>query len=286
MNFRPHPVLRITFVLLATAAFLYACSKGGGGTTPPPSNSCSGVTITVTGSATDADAGLTNGSVTVSASGGSSPYTFSLNGGAFQSSGTFGSLAKGSYTITAKDSKGCTGSGSFTVNEKVVSGGCAGVSIVVSATAGNSDPCTPSGTVTASATGSTGFTFSIDGGAFQATGTFNNVSTGSHTITAKDGGGCSNNTTVNLGALSAGPNFQAARSVIQTNCAVAGCHTGGAPTGGINFSVDCNIVANKDRIKARAIDANPSIMPPTGALPQTDRDKITAWINAGGRFTD
>jgi hypothetical protein len=61
-----------------------------------------------------------------------------------------------------------------------------------------------------------------------------------------------------------------------------GCYS----QGGINFTVDCNIVLNKDRIKARAIDGNPSIMPPTGALPQADKDKITNWINAGGRFTD
>jgi uncharacterized membrane protein len=54
----------------------------------------------------------------------------------------------------------------------------------------------------------------------------------------------------------------------------------------MNWTVDCNIVANKDRIKARAVDASPSAMPPTGLMPASERQKITDWINAGGKFTD
>jgi hypothetical protein len=267
----------------AVVAFLYACSKGGdsGGGTPP--NPCAGVTISVTGTVTDADAASSNGSVAASASGGAASYTFSLNGGAFQGSGTFGSLAKGTYTITAKDSKGCTGSASFTVNEKNV---CAGVTITLTATATNSDPCSASGVITATAGGSSGYTYSLNSGAFQASNVFNGVAVGNYTVNVKDAAGCTKSTTVSVTAVAAGPLFQAARSVIQTNCATAGCHTGGSAAGGISFSVDCNIVINKDRVKARAIDGNPSFMPPTGPLPQADRDKITAWINAGGRFTD
>ena len=105
-------------------------------------------------------------------------------------------------------------------------------------------------------------------------------------MNVKDAAGCTKSTTVSVNAVAAGTLFLAARSVIQNNCATAGCHSGGAPAGGISFSNDCNIVINKDRVKARAIDGNPSFMPPTGPLPQADRDKITAWINAGGRFTD
>ena len=52
----------------------------------------------------------------------------------------------------------------------------------------------------------------------------------------------------------------------------------------MNWKVDCNIVANKDRIKIRAVEQG--TMPPTGALPQSEKDKITAWINAGGKITD
>ena len=45
-----------------------------------------------------------NGSFTVSGSGGTSPYQYSKNGGStYQSSGTFGSLAPGTYKVSIKD---------------------------------------------------------------------------------------------------------------------------------------------------------------------------------------
>ncbi len=271
--------LKIFSVVLILGIVFYACSKSDA----PPANPCAGVTITVTATTTNTDAGASTGSIAATASGGSGSSTFSIDGGAFQSSGTFANLAKGAHTVVAKDSKGCTGSGSFTVNE---TDPCVGVTLTISATSTNSDPCAPSGVVTATGAGSTNLTFSVDAGPFQASNIFNNISSGNHTVNVKNGTGCVKNTSITVNPLSAGALFIAARTIIQNNCAVATCHTGGSPAGGINFSVDCNIVLNKDRVKARAIDGSPSIMPPTGALPQGDRDKITAWINAGGRFTD
>lgn len=282
MNRSQLGLLKALGFALFVSMVIYACSKGDGGTTTPP-NPCAGVTITVTGTVTDAGAGTNNGSIVASSTGGSGAMTYNIDGGAFQASGTFNNLAKGSHTIDAKDSKGCTGSASFTVGETNV---CAGVNIVLSAAGTASDPCAPNGTITATASGSTGFTYSIGTGAFQASNVFNNIAPGTYTINVKDAAGCSKNTTVTIAAVAAGPLFTAARGVIQTNCAIAGCHTGSAPTGGISFSVDCNIVLNKDRVKSRAIDGVPSIMPPTGPLPQADKDKINAWLAAGGRFTD
>ena len=81
----------VTAILLAGLVF-FACSKGG--EPPPTPNPCAGVTITVSGTVTDADVGQNNGSIAASASGGSG-FTFSVDGGAFQGSGTFNNLAKG-----------------------------------------------------------------------------------------------------------------------------------------------------------------------------------------------
>ena len=79
-----------------------------------------------------------------------------------------------------------------------------------------------------------------------------------------------------------GPLFTAVKTLMQANC--QSCHNGSNANGGKDWTVDCNIVANKARIKARAVDEG--TMPPTGPLPQSEKDKITAWINAGGRITD
>jgi len=276
----PFALLKGLAFVLFVSAIIYACSKGGDEPTPSP---CTGVTISVTATVTGADVGVNNGSIAASASGGSGAVTYSIDGGAFQASGTFNGLAKGNHTVTAKDNRGCTGSASFAVNE---TNACAGITITLTAVSTNSDPCAPNGVITATAAGSTNFTYSLGSGAFQTSNVFNNIAPGNYTVNVKDAAGCSKNAPVTVGSVPMGPLFTAVRAVVQTNCAIPDCHSGATPQGGINFTVDCNIVLNKDRIKARAIDGNPSIMPPTGALPQADKDKITNWINAGGRFTD
>ncbi|MCP2026638.1 hypothetical protein L1276_001782 [Flavobacterium sp. HSC-32F16] len=51
--------------------------------------------------------GSATGAITVNASGGFSPYSYSLNGGAFVNSSVFNNLQAGLYTITVQDAIGC-----------------------------------------------------------------------------------------------------------------------------------------------------------------------------------
>lgn len=107
---------------------------------------------------------------------------------------------------------------------------------------------------------------------------------------SKDNGGDNNGGNGNGGNTQQGPLFTAVKAVMQSNCAVSGCHAGGAPSGGHDFSNNNTIVGQKARIKVRAVDqaGTPSQMPPppAPALSAADQQKITAWINAGGRITD
>lgn len=246
---------------------------------------CTGATITVNGTTINpTTVGGNNGSITATAAGGTAPYTYSLNNGVFQSSGSFTGLTAGAYTITAKTAAGCIGSASFTLSNP---NPCAGVTIGVSNTFVNNTPCeAASGSITATATGGTApYTYSINNGPFQSGTLFSGLTSGSYTITAKDANGCSgNSSSTTVGNLPPGPLFTQVVSVLQTNC--VSCHNASISNGGMNWAVDCNIVANKDRIKARAVDANPSAMPPTGLLPAAERQKIINWINAGGKYTD
>ena len=84
--------------------FVAACSKD-------KKSNCE--TIDITATVVNSDA--TNGTITATATGGSG-FTYSIDGTNFVSSGTFATLAPGAYTITAKNSNGCTGSKSFTVS--------------------------------------------------------------------------------------------------------------------------------------------------------------------------
>jgi hypothetical protein len=162
---------------------------------------------------------------------------------------------------------------------------CAGKTISVSgATTVLTDPCSSNGKITISASGSTGFTYSLDGGTFQASNEFQSVSGGEHTITAKDAAGCSQSTKVTLVASAAGPLYTAVKNLMSVNC--SSCHTGISGAGAKDLTTDCNIVTNKDRIKIRAVDGSPSFMPQGGKLSAADMKKITDWVNAGGRYSD
>jgi hypothetical protein len=284
MNRPKLPFLKAALAIICIALTIYACSKGGD---DPPADPCANTTITLTGVTNDASTGQSNGSITATASG-SSGFTYQLGSGSFQSSGTFNNLAAGNYSITAKDGKGCTKTQSFTVDE---TDACAGKTITVTPTVTQeSDDCSPTGVITVAATGGNGFTYSIDNGAFQASNTFNGVGAGNHTITAKDDAGCTNSAVATVGTPGAGAAFAEVKAILAANCALSGCHVGNAPTGGLNWTIDCTIEGNSARIKARAVDAagtaNQMPPPPRNPLSKSDRDKIVAWINAGGKVSD
>lgn len=65
---------------------------------------------------------------------------------------------------------------------------CANVSIAVTAT--KTDATANDGSISATATGSTGFSYKINNGTFQTSGNFTGLAGGDYTITAKDVNGC------------------------------------------------------------------------------------------------
>ncbi len=273
----------ILFILFIS--FLYvSCSKGGGSTNTP-ADPCAGITVVVSGNVTNATSGQNNGSITASATGGSG-FTFSLNNGTFQSSGSFANLAPGNYNITAKNSNGCSASKAFSV---VAENTCSGVVITVNSTTTNGVPCGgPGGSISVTTTGGTGFTYSINNGAFQASNQFANLAVGTYTVSAKNADGCSNSATVKVDPVTPGTLFSAVKNILQTNC--VSCHNNTVQNGGMNWTVDCNIVTNKARIKARAVDqagtASQMPQPPNPPLSAADQQKIIDWINAGGAYNN
>jgi hypothetical protein len=66
---------------------------------------------------------------------------------------------------------------------------CSGTTINITATIVNSDAT--NGSITATATGGSGFTYSIDNTTFQASGVFSGLAPASYNITAKNSTGCS-----------------------------------------------------------------------------------------------
>jgi SprB repeat len=284
---RKNHLLFLASIFSSIIIFSSCGSKGGGG---GPTNPCSGVNISVTGTVTHTSGpGQTNGSIAASATG-STGFTFSINGGAFQSSGNFSGLSAGTYSITAKNGSGCSGSASFTVNNNDP---CAGQTFTVGGNPSSATPClpTPNGSITVTTSGGgSGFTYSLNSGAFQASPTFTNLAPNTYTVNAKEAGGCIKQASVAVSPTTPGTLFAAVKVIINANCATSGCHSGAIPTGGIDFTQDCQIVANAARIKVRAVDnfntVNQMPPPPAAGLSINDRNAITNWVNAGGLYSN
>lgn len=164
------------------------------------------------------------GSITITPSAGISPYTFSLNGGAFQVSNTFTGLAAGNYTIIIKDAAGC----SFTLTQNVASGG----GITAASTSVNTACGTAStGSITVTPIGTAPFSYSLNGGAPQASNLFNGLAAGSYSILITDANIC----TVTIAqAVATNPGVTATASTTNTAC-------GASSTGTITVSPSAGV---------------------------------------------
>jgi len=249
-------------------------------------NPCAGVTVTVSLTKTDPSTGLNNGTITAVATG-ATGFTYSLNGGAYQTSGTFTGLAAGSYTITAKSSAGCLGSAQVTL---VTVSPCASITITVTSVIVNNTPCvTPaSGKITVTATGSTGFTYNLNGGAYQASNVFAALAAGNYTVGVKDVNGCTKTAIAAVANVAQGPLFAQMRTLISTRCNGSGCHMNGTTTAGYNFDNDCSIVTNWSQINRSCVLYTLAQMPksPQPIFTAAKEQKFTNWINEGHRYTD
>jgi len=143
----------------------------------------------------DATCGNMDGSILVSAGGGSGSIQYQLGSGSFQSSGSFNGLAAGNYTITAKDGNSCTRSTIVSVDN--TSAPALSTSSTNVSCYGISD-----GSITLSASGGTGtHQFSINGGSsYQSSGIFSSLAAGTYQVQVKDAAGCTDATVVTIKA--------------------------------------------------------------------------------------
>ncbi len=268
-----------SILLIAAAIFsgnLISCSKGG---SDSPADPCAGKTITLTATATPSNGcGGATGSITASATG-SSGFTYKVGSGAFQASGIFNGIAPGNHVVTVKDVDGCTKTQSVAVTST-------GNSFTITTSTTPTSGCNSTdGSVTITATGSTGYQYKLEAnGTYGASNIFNNLASGAHTVFVKDAAGCENSQAINITASTTpGPKFTAVRNLINAKC--ISCHSGAAPAGNRDWTVNCNVVINKTLINNRAVIVGDM---PQGGPPLSAAEKqiITDWINAGGLLTN
>ncbi len=125
--------------------------------------------------------------------------TYSIDGTNFQSGATFNNVAAGTYTISVRNTDGCTSTATATVN--------AAPSVPAAATFTIAQPtcAVTTGTILVTAPTGTGLTYSIDGTIFQPAATFTNVVPGNYTITVQNASGCTSATAAVVNAVPAPP---------------------------------------------------------------------------------
>lgn len=152
------------------------------------------LSATTTNTATTCS-GINNGTITVTSCTGLPPFSFSLNGGAYQSGPlpfTFNNLSPGSYSLIVRDANNCvTNTSTVTVTT--------GTGINVT-TSGASSACgTPTGTIVATPSGGVGpYTYQLGTGTPQTGGnsyTFTGLAPGVYNVTVTDITGCTRTVT-------------------------------------------------------------------------------------------
>ncbi len=128
--------------------------------------------------------GVNDGSITLHAGGGTPPYKFSIDGGAFQTDSTFTGLTAGAYDFTVRDDNFCELTQSLSIGF---------ITTITLSISKSNLSCSgdSSGSITIFASnGQTPYGFSLDGIGFQASNAFNNLPAGDYTVTVKDANGC------------------------------------------------------------------------------------------------
>lgn len=174
----------------------------------------------------------TNGTATVTATGGSGSFTYSWNTVPSQTTATASNLSAGTYSVTVTDSLGCTTASQAIITEPA---DLTLSDVVVNASCSGND-----GSITLTANGGTApYQFSIDNGStLQASGVFSNIGAGTYQGFVSDNNGCTETLTV---TVTAGGSLTA--TMTSTNVSCFGACDGSAtvtPGGGTSYTYSWN----------------------------------------------
>lgn len=164
--------------------------------------------------------GDNSGSLTVSGTGGVSPYEYNLDGGMYGATESFSGLAAGNYIVGVRDANGCLDTLHVTLTEPGV--------LMLSLLNSSNALCyaQASGSIqVAAASGTPPYQYSLDGVSYQGSGTFDGLGANTYSVTVKDANGCLDNVTVTI--------TEPSELTIETNSDPVSCF--GETTGGIEI---------------------------------------------------
>ena len=183
--------------------------------------------LSISGTAQISSCAANTGSISLSGSGGATPYTYSIDSVNYQNSGSFTGLAPGNYTARVKDVNGCISR--ILLRVGVLQGPTASIAITT-ATCNNAN-----GKVTVTASlGKAPYLYSRNGTTFQSSNILKGMSAGTYTITVKDSNLCVTTlsaTVSNVGSTT-GPTVTA--TTLDAECGLSTGKINGNGSGGKN----------------------------------------------------
>ena len=187
-------------------------------------------------SANNAACGVDNGRINIgNVTGGTAPYEFSVDGGAYGGATTHSNLAAGIHTVDVRDANGCVFAKSITIGQ-----GEGPTAMDINPT--NASCGSDNGRINITGvTGGTGpYTYSVDNGPFSGNTNYTDLSSGTHVVEVMDANGCTFSELVTIGS-GTGPTAV----TIVTDPAACGSGNGGlvignvtGGTGPYTYSVD------------------------------------------------
>jgi gliding motility-associated-like protein len=239
------------------------------------------LTATATTAATSCN-GAADGTITVTPTNGTGPYTYALDAGTPQAGNIFTGVSSGNHSIVVKDVAGCA---SAPIPVTVAAGPALTGTAVSTAT---SCPGVNNGTITATATNGTGpYTYALDAGTAQASNIFSNVAAGPHTIIIRNTAGCIS-ASIPV-TVTAGTGLTATLTPTPTTC--TGVNNGTitvTPTNGTGpytFVLDGTTTQNGATANFTGVATGSHNISITDAIGCTTTAALTVNVTAGAGFT-
>lgn len=259
---------RFTFYYLVVALVYFgSCSTSE----EPQPIDCANSDLEVTFTKTNpTSCNTSDGVITASASGGTEPYQFALDSQPFTSNFVFNGLAPGTYQLKVKDKHACERMKEVTINP-------VGSTLEAAVLAADSGCKTTSGTITVTAVGGhPPYTYQLNTGTIGNSNVYNNLAAGEYTIKVFDQAGCS--ITQSTSVLSGVEFSSQIKGIIDTNCAVSGCHvTGGAAP----FTLTTVESVRSRASQIKAVTQSGAMPKNNPKLPQAQLDLIACWVDDG-----
>lgn len=269
-------ILRLLPHVLFASLLVYA---GCSGNDEPKPFDCDksdlAITLASNGDVDPTSCSANDGSIQVTAAGGKEPYTYAIGAGTFGNSASFTGLGPGTFSVIVKDANSCMKN----IEVSLVTPDSPTVDLEKTQDTNCTAP--GNGTITVEVSGGTGpYTYKLDNGTFGSSAIFENIRSGTHTITVKDDGDCIVTVNTNVEKGITGIDYvNDILPIFESKCNFSGCH----PDNGDWFTYSV-AKAHASDIKALTTAGT---MPkggssaPNGALSASQIAKIACWVDDG-----